>query len=916
MNQKNKKFLRSTLAVVSAFAVILQVSFPVAFARGIKIPSPSEVAAELEQRYNLNLGSIQTQSQQFNVANQKKTTPEVSLFFSPSDPKPGQKVSAAALPAFFSNEKSDLYFTWYLKRKDCDLTNSPSAEERLRCDADNNGKITVNDWKVEAARIVALNGYDNGDADYSPANGDSDSDGYKALFGGDNKPGSPDRCAVYDSGSGDIYEIGKGGNTNIDICPAGTTPACMIAREEVSGGDFSSGSGSAFSVADTTVCDFAGYPYCSTTTTTCRTGSLKCVSDPYAGSCGSDPSTTTCSVTTSSSFTSKCRHLFASSGTGQTGDGNFKNEEEEFWRTDPKDPGTANNGNKDEANIVGLGRDTFSWTYDAGDKVGVSVEGTSMITTKHDDSSAYIMWAFSKNKCPIAEADDTGGYVKNIRGFNVTFPTADIDLNKCLEMNLVDPAEGGQPGQISVDVSATPDRPVNDETGNLSGDIVLALASLSNSSKTPGEILFEWRVSLANNIQFDNSGSGRRSTDITDELKEEGLLRNVRGNGLSQLSLPMNLPKSFKSGLRLSDYLDSSKTGYIRFSLLASENFDSGPTRKGRGEAILKFQNVGDRINAYAPTVSGNPAKLSFTTGKNGTEICNENLFSESVCKVMKNEIIGLTVGTSGFDRFHWTVNGKPLGCSSVLSARCKDDEETDTVFLPIIGNVGETYTISVDATNIVSGAAATLSRSFRIVDPDVEILSLDTNSAWRRLLGQYKDLDGKLYDDVSRTSFQAFGGGEVRLKPEFSPGFLQKLSQREWRVDGQVVAENSDGELSFIVEKPAGSTYDVELSALYNQSTEIRKILRDFFNISVFDSDDVRFSKTIQVEVVESEDSVASAKKGIFGNQTGLAAIASYLPSSILFSLKVILSGFLILVIASFALSIQPSVPIRRSEE
>lgn len=96
-----------------------------------------------------------------------------------------------------------------------------------------------------------------------------------------------------------------------------------------------------------------------------------------------------------------CRHLFPVAPGYVAGDGAYGAGEEQFWRTDPADPDTAENGNKDEANITGLGRDTFTWNYVAGDKVGVVIEGTSMLPTKYSDSSNAIMWAFSKNKCPI-----------------------------------------------------------------------------------------------------------------------------------------------------------------------------------------------------------------------------------------------------------------------------------------------------------------------------------------------------------------------------------------------------------------------------------------------------------------------------------------------------------------------------------
>ena len=56
-----------------------------------------------------------------------------------------------------------------------------------------------------------------------------------------------------------------------------------------------------------------------------------------------------------------------------TGDKTFKKNEEEFWHTNPDDPNTAGNGNVDEANVVGLGQNKFTWTYQASDQVGSAV---------------------------------------------------------------------------------------------------------------------------------------------------------------------------------------------------------------------------------------------------------------------------------------------------------------------------------------------------------------------------------------------------------------------------------------------------------------------------------------------------------------------------------------------------------------
>ena len=93
-------------------------------------------------------------------------------------------------------------------------------------------------------------------------------------------------------------------------------------------------------------------------------------------------------------------HLFPKeSGGDDTGNGSFGVREEKFWHTNPNSDDTAGTGNTDEANVVGKGIASFSFTYTAGDKVGVVTEGIATQTTTVPDSSYKTMWAFSKNTC-------------------------------------------------------------------------------------------------------------------------------------------------------------------------------------------------------------------------------------------------------------------------------------------------------------------------------------------------------------------------------------------------------------------------------------------------------------------------------------------------------------------------------------
>ncbi len=82
--------------------------------------SASDIAAELEARYHLNLKSIQNQGEYFNVSDQKKLFQRFS-FFSPADPRPWSKINTKAFPIYFENKKKIFTIHGILKKNKCDL---------------------------------------------------------------------------------------------------------------------------------------------------------------------------------------------------------------------------------------------------------------------------------------------------------------------------------------------------------------------------------------------------------------------------------------------------------------------------------------------------------------------------------------------------------------------------------------------------------------------------------------------------------------------------------------------------------------------------------------------------------------------------------------------------------------------------
>lgn len=895
----SRRTLRRLVAVLVSVDVFLVTFLPV---QAASVPSVGSVANKLEQRYNINGDSVRDVMQGFNVNNRKKTTPEVSIFFSPSDPKSGEKITARAMPTYFSNPPESMYYTWYLKRKDCNVA---------RCDYNGDDTYDSKDWRIEAAGILVQNGYDNADPGTSYAV-DDDNDGYKARFGGDNKEGKADYCAVYEPRSGDVYELTDTDSSVSFSCPTGTLPTCLGGETSIDpmtstlafggGGTITPFSetppdcnvGGCTSVV-TPVCTGGSIP-------TCTSGIPCCVADPATATACSSPLVSCNAVKGESvgsgagSVKNLCEHVFADPGSGMvSGDGSFGAGEEKFWKTNPRDPSTANNGQKDEATVVGFGADEFSWTYFSGDEVGVAVEGTSMIPTKHDDSSSYVMWAFPKNKCfPSLVGGSTGQYVQSVKGYPVTFPTADMDPNDCIPYNLVNPTEGGQSSNLSIQLSVSPESLTNDETSDKSGDPVIVQASIDNASRENGSMHYDWTIDISDDPRFSSP------TNITAMAISSELVTQTKGNDLGTLHFKMNIPASSLGSM-------SGGSGYIRFRLRAEESIEGGGIRKGNAGVIAKFASTGKRIQAYLvdPVVVGTRTHVKLNTGK---MICNGSALERSACQVIKNEVIGLRIDSTGLRDFSWRINQKPLICNQVgVSPDCSDAAQGNIAFFPVTGKAGDSYEVTVTAINTATGQEVTMSRLFYVIDPYAQVISSDATVAWKKLLGFYRDVlgtattscPGGLCPNYSEEALQTFAGSVVVLKAEYFPGFIASHPglYTEWRVDGEPVKESTTDTISLPIEKLGGTSYDISFKAIVLQTDLMRRALYDVWNISPLDSIESTFSGKMQLEVQNA--GLAS------GNQKGMkkyyALLSSYVPETFLFTFRVLLLGFLALFVTYF---------------
>ena len=299
-------------------------------------PSPTQASNEVMGDLGVDKGELMNSVDVMNVARQKKMAPQVVLSFSPANPVDGERVTVSATPTYFMNsDPKNLYFTWYLQRGQCvpdgeswDQIDMPITGSNAACNLDGDDSITVNDYKIAAARIIANGGWA---WNRTHALGPDDSLPYTV--------GETD-----ETGLGDGFEAPMGGSDQKGKNEAGNPdmPAYCYVHDWVSGNEYE--------------LDW-------------------------------------------------CEHLFPEDGNipGELGDGEFHMEEEQYWHTDPTNQDTAGIGRPDEANALGLGINEFSWTYQTGDRVGVAIEGISMESTIHDDSSYKTMWALPKNTCDLGE---------------------------------------------------------------------------------------------------------------------------------------------------------------------------------------------------------------------------------------------------------------------------------------------------------------------------------------------------------------------------------------------------------------------------------------------------------------------------------------------------------------------------------
>ncbi|KKP69163.1 MAG: hypothetical protein UR66_C0001G0045 [Candidatus Moranbacteria bacterium GW2011_GWE1_35_17] len=204
-----KKLLLFSVVFIEVALLIVQPALALSLGKP-KEPSfnANKAAQQLENRYHVDKDSVKDLGESFNVGEQKTPAAEVDIFFNPTNPKFGEKVTATAIPKYFQEGVENMYFTWYIKHPGCeDGLKKGDAAWKGSCDVDGNDRINIDDWKIEAMRTVANGGFIKAKANYSS---DTDSDGYGAHKGGRVNVQETDYCYLHDFISGKNYEMAIG----------------------------------------------------------------------------------------------------------------------------------------------------------------------------------------------------------------------------------------------------------------------------------------------------------------------------------------------------------------------------------------------------------------------------------------------------------------------------------------------------------------------------------------------------------------------------------------------------------------------------------------------------------------------------------------------------------------------------------
>jgi hypothetical protein len=831
--------------------------------------------------------------QTFNTASKKKTPPQVSLFFSPVDPEEGEKITVTASPSYFLNDPKELYYTWFLKTKNCTDSRDSNYTYKKECDLNSDGRVNIEDHKIKATRIIVNGGFNS--ANPAIYNSESDDDGYKAYSGGNDQKNKEAYCYVHDTKSGEEYSIDCGSGQEKHLFPN--------APGETTGNDRFRKNEEEFWKTDPNSNDTAnlGHP------DEANVAGLGVLGFTWNYQKGDKVGVVVEGISTDpvQSDDSSYKTMWAMS----------KNNYELSTSHGINDEPQSNTTTTVELNTPETGQTTTITTTTERILSGIVNEvvtfetttTTQTVVTDDSDSSVISNETTESTSAEIINYAGEGEFeVSNDDVGDIDTPS---DLNEFLYDALVSPQEN-TPGsnKLEIGLSYSPTNPINDP-GDENGDMLIIHASIPNA-KDSNYLQYKWEVYASNEVMPNEWGN----PILKDRLKES---TQTTGLGID----------TFKFKLALEDSPGSAKFNYkyLRVLLQVTENVGEEFSRVSNQDIIIPIISIStnDQLSAHdvITSTSNSPLEVSLALGD---KICDKSDIEKAVCPVIKNQIIGLSIPPDNFPinstNFLWTIDGKAFSYSSCFFDNCQEKKQINNAYFPVTKEIGEQYTINLTATNN-TGEKISLTKIFKVVDPKIEILSADDNcdpndrNCHKNFLGKYIDVDGREFDDYSDLNFWSLNNTNVKLRA-ITTGFDVSPQNYTWDIDGKTITSSNASDYGFNIDNNGilslppkeipGDSYGVFVSTLYSQDNLVKKALKNIWNVTYDQFYEKIVSDDAIITMINSDElSSQSPSRKIF------ASIYSSTPSYIAFLLRIVLTISLILfvtkLIFSFSLENKP---------
>lgn len=432
-----------------------------------------------------------------------------------------------------------------------------------------------------------------------------------------------------------------------------------------------------------------------------------------------------------------CAHLFpnASISGDVTGDNEFGASEEKFWHTNPNAKDTANTGNTDEANVAGLGENVFTFTYTAGDKVGVAIEGISTEPTQYEDASYKTMWALTKNTCNVTT--DQTEYPKTTTTVQQNTPSANYTTTTTVTEDIVDGSEINDSASIrtTTRVVVTYTDPVFHTTTTISDTTTHTCSAedyeametepdadcVGIDSANQPVSMTTMEASDLNDCLYGNlvtpaeGGGTTEKLDVSLSYSPENPFNdasaNENGDELSFRSSVINAdnpaylnyawevfasgepnPDSWGDALLKSELDEATQTSglgissfkfklnfenpekYLKIKLTVKDTLTEGGEREGHTDVVVPIFSSDERIKVYTAKVSLDGDDKPVISLPDGAERCllADGTTPTALCEVAQNEIIAVKLADDDtYSDFLWTLDGETLTCPDTNFQDC-----------------------------------------------------------------------------------------------------------------------------------------------------------------------------------------------------------------------------------------------------